>query len=83
MFRPRRPSIELVDEDRSRLSREQLSDYLRLLKYVRPYRRRMGVAIVALTAATLLGLLMPLVITGVIDVVFVEQDLALLNQFSI
>jgi subfamily B ATP-binding cassette protein MsbA len=52
------------------------------LHYVRPYRERMVLAIISLITGTLLGLVMPLVVRGVVDVVFVERDLALLNRFT-
>jgi subfamily B ATP-binding cassette protein MsbA len=38
---------------------------------------------IALTIATLLGLIMPLVIQTLVDVVFVEQSLALLNRLTV
>ena len=69
MLRPRRPRISADnDGERLLLTRERLSDYLRLLRYVRPYRSRMILAIIALTVGTLLGLVMPLVIRSVVDV---------------
>lgn len=42
----------------------------------------MLLAMVALTIGTLLGLIMPLIVQDVVDVVFVERDLALLNRFT-
>jgi subfamily B ATP-binding cassette protein MsbA len=65
------------------LTRERLADYGRLLRYVHPYSRRMILAAVALLSGTVLGLLMPLVVRSVVDVVFVEQNLALLNRFTV
>jgi subfamily B ATP-binding cassette protein MsbA len=43
----------------------------------------MILAMVALTFATLLGLIMPLLIRTLVDVVFVEQSLALLNRLTL
>ena len=84
MIRPRRPRIsESNDDDRLPLTRERLAAYLRLLGYVRPYRARMIVAVIALSIGTILGLLMPLIIRVVVDVVFVEKNLALLNRFTL
>ncbi len=68
------------EEPRQPITRARLQGYMRLLAYVRPYRGRMLLAIIALLASTLLGLLMPLVISQVIDVVFVESNEALLNR---
>jgi len=83
MFRPRRPNISTDQEERIRLTRERLSDYMRLLRYVGPYRRRMILALVALAAGTLLGLTMPLVVRSVVDVVIVEKSFTLLNRFTL
>ena len=83
MFRPRRPIVGNSEkEERIPLTRERLADYARLLRYVRPYTKRMVLAAIALVAGTLLGLLMPLVVKNVVDVVFVAHDLALLNRFA-
>jgi subfamily B ATP-binding cassette protein MsbA len=59
-----------------------LAGYARLLRYVRPYRGRLALAVIALVTGTLLGLVMPLVVRNIIDVVFVARDLALLNRFA-
>lgn len=84
MIRPRRPNINEADQqDRIPITRERLTDYVRLLSYARPYLRRMILAVIALIAGTLLGLLMPLIVRSVIDVVFVEHDLTLLNEQTI
>ena len=83
MFRPRRPDILVENEENRRpITRERLGGYRRLLGFVRPYRRRMVLAIIALVVGTLLGLVMPLVVRGVIDVGLVERNLALLNRFT-
>ena len=83
MFRPHRPDpAEAKTDERLSLSRERLADYVRLLRYVRPYTRRMILAAIALVIGTLLGLLMPLVVRNVVDVVFVARNLALLNRFA-
>ena len=83
MFRPRRPDLTTLEkEDRAPISRQGLADYGRLLQYVRPYSSRMALAAIALVVGTTLGLLMPLVVKNVVDVVFVERDLALLNRFA-
>lgn len=84
MIRPRPPdTAEAKQQDRLPISRERLSDYWRLLHYVYPYRGRIALALIALTAGTLLGLTMPLVVRSVVDVVFVERNLDLLNRFTL
>ncbi len=83
MFRFRRASLAQTNqEERLPINRERLVEYGRLLRYVRPYGRRMALAAIALVIGTLLGLVLPLVIRSVIDVVFVERELALLNRFA-
>lgn len=82
MFRPRRPPAD-SQQDRVPITRQRLAGYWRLLRYVRPYRARMGLAFIALAMGTLLGLLMPLVVQTVVDGVFLEQSLAQLNRFAL
>ena len=83
MFRPRRPQMS-DDNQTSRLpfTRERLADYRRLLRYVYPYRKRMLLALIALSLGTLLGLMMPLIVRGIVDLVFVERDFRLLNRLT-
>lgn len=81
MFRPRRPdSLTEKEVNRRPITRAQLGGYWRLLGYVKPYRGRMILAGIALVAGTLSGLVMPLVVRNIVDVVFVEQNLDLLNR---
>ncbi|MCB9098752.1 MAG: ATP-binding cassette domain-containing protein [Anaerolineales bacterium] len=84
MIRPRRTqSPEPNDTDRVPITRKRLGGYRRLLYYVRPYRARMLVALISLSLGTLLGLTMPLIIRSVVDVVFIEQSLPLLNLYTL
>lgn len=81
MFRPRRPdSLTEKEVNRRPITRAQLGGYWRLVRYVSPYRGRMILAGIALVAGTLSGLVMPLVVRNIVDVVFVEQNLDLLNR---
>lgn len=87
MIRPRRfratsEEVSPTDHDKTAISRAALVSYSRLLTYVRPYAGRMAVALTALVIGTLLGLVMPLVVQHVVDVVFENRDLALLNRFT-
>lgn len=84
MFRPRRPDFSAEKgEERQPITRQRLSGYRRLLFYVSPYRSRLILAIMALTVGTLLGLVMPLVVRNIVDVVFVERNLVLLNRTTV
>ena len=57
MFRPRRPATSTEkNEEHKPITREQLAEYKRLLRYVRPYLGRMILAVIALIIGTLLGL---------------------------
>ncbi|MCB8979278.1 MAG: ABC transporter ATP-binding protein [Ardenticatenaceae bacterium] len=57
--------------------------YGRLLGYVRPYRRRMTFSIILLVFSTLLGLVLPLVVQNLVDVVLIDKNMARLNQLAI
>jgi subfamily B ATP-binding cassette protein MsbA len=81
MFRHRRGG-NFETQERVTLTAARLAEYRRLLGYVQPYQGRMLLGMICLAVGTLLGLVMPLVIRGVVDVVFVEQSLAMLNQFT-
>jgi subfamily B ATP-binding cassette protein MsbA len=70
------------DETPARLSRADLSTYLRLLQYIRPYVRWMVVATIALLFSVGLGLILPLVIRNLVDLVLVNDDLVQLNQLA-
>ena len=67
------------EKPRERISREQVNSYKRLLRYVRPYAKWMAVSIVALMFSVGLGLILPLVVRNLVDLVVVDQDLPQLN----
>jgi subfamily B ATP-binding cassette protein MsbA len=73
------------DEDAKakRLNRESLHTFGRLLKYVRPYRRQMTFSITLLLFSTLLGLILPLVVQNLVDVVLIDKNVTRLNQLAI
>ncbi|MDX1520105.1 MAG: ABC transporter transmembrane domain-containing protein, partial [Anaerolineae bacterium] len=85
MLRPRRPAIaqDQTEENQITINRERLAEYGRLLRYVRPYRNRMILALLALSIGTLLGLILPLVVRNIVDIVFVERNLDLLNRLTV
>ncbi len=71
------------DKERARLTRADLSTYRRLLQYVRPYTKWMVVAIIALLFSVGLGLILPLVIRNLVDLILVENDLPQLNRLAL
>jgi subfamily B ATP-binding cassette protein MsbA len=71
------------DEPKARLTRKELGTYARLLKYVRPYTKWMVISIIALLFSVGLGLLLPLVIRNLVDLIFVDNDLPQLNRLAI
>lgn len=71
------------DNKNKRLSRESLQIYRRLLAYIRPYRRWMGVAVVTLLVSSALGLVLPLVVRSLVDVVFVDKSMEALNRIAL
>ena len=80
--RERRRETE-EEETRARLSRADLSTYGRLLQYVRPYAKWMVVAIIALLFSVGLGLILPLVVRNLVDLILVENDLPQLNRLAL
>jgi len=71
------------DQSRERITRDQVNTYGRLLKYVRPYTKWMAVSIIALLFSVGLGLILPLVIRNLVDLITVDQDLPQLNQLAV
>ena len=62
--------------------REGLRRYHRLLTFVRPYWARLAVAAVVLLLNTLLGLVLPLLISRAVDGTLLSGDLATLNSVA-
>lgn len=57
--------------------------YLRLIKYVRPYLFRVGVAIICIIFASLANLYVPWIIKDVIDDVLTTKDMKMLNLIAV
>ena len=72
-----------ADKAQARITRADLSTYGRLLQYVRPYAKWMVVAIIALLFSVGLGLILPLVIRNLVDLILVENDLPQLNRLAL
>ncbi|MBE2200620.1 MAG: ABC transporter ATP-binding protein [Anaerolinea sp.] len=71
------------DKRPRRISREGLQTFGRLLTYVRPYRGWMIIAIISLLVSVALGLVLPLVVQNLVDIVLVEKSLETLNQLAL
>ncbi|MCB8926280.1 MAG: ABC transporter ATP-binding protein [Ardenticatenaceae bacterium] len=71
------------DAKAKRLNRESLHTFGRLLQYVRPYRKQMAFSITLLLFSTLLGLVLPLVVQNLVDVVLIDKNQVRLNQLAI
>ena len=66
-----------------RLTREQVNTFKRLLQYVRPYTKWMVLSIIMLLISVSLGLILPLVIRNLVDIVLVDKNFTRLNQLAI
>jgi ATP-binding cassette, subfamily B, bacterial MsbA len=58
------------------------SETSRLMGYLRPYKRAMVIAIVALLAGSLLGLVFPWIMQDLVNSVFAESNMAELNRIT-
>lgn len=63
--------------------RVKLHIFSRLLAYVKPYKGRMALSIVALLGSTALGLVLPLVVRSLVDIALIDKDLGTLNQLAV
>ena len=57
--------------------------YLKLWKYLSPYKAKLFVALICLIGASLSQLVLPWIIKDVIDDVFINKDMAMLNIIAI
>src|SRR5215475_14239630 len=57
-------------------------DWKRLIRYLGPYKARMGIAIIALISSALLSLVFPAVISAVVDSVLKQSNVQLLDQIT-
>jgi len=71
------------EEPKTRITREELGIYARLLGYVRPYTKWMVISIIALLFSVGLGLILPLVIRNLVDLIIVDKDLPQLNRLAV
>ncbi|HZM89656.1 MAG TPA: ABC transporter transmembrane domain-containing protein [Blastocatellia bacterium] len=77
-------ALERQDENATKEKpRVSPRDLLRLLSYAKPYRVRLGIALISLLVAGALGLAFPQVVGMLIDAAFVQRDSQKLNQFAL
>src|SRR5438105_10848558 len=60
-----------------------MQQFRRLFAFVRPYRARLAVALVAIVAGSVLGLAGPYSLQFLIDAVFRQNDAALLDRITL
>ncbi|MBP7590756.1 MAG: ABC transporter ATP-binding protein [Chloroflexi bacterium] len=60
-----------------------MTTFGRLLRYVRPYSKWMVLSIIMLLISVSLGLILPLVIRNLVDIVLVDKNFPRLNQLAI
>ncbi len=60
-----------------------MEQFRRLFAFVKPYRRRLAIAIAAIIIGSLLGLAGPYTLQFLIDAVFRQSDATLLNQITV
>ena len=60
-----------------------MKNYLRLLKYIKPYIKVLGLAIVCIIIAAGANLYLPWIIRDMIDKVLAEKDMVMLNYIAI
>lgn len=77
------PKLDLLKDESKEKPRVSRRDLVRLLSYARPYRVRLGIALLSLLVAGVLGLAFPQVVRMLIDAAFVERDSAKLNRLAL
>ena len=59
-----------------------MKNYIRLMKYIRPYTKRLAAAVACIVLAAGANLYMPWIIKDMIDKVLMERDMAMLNLIA-
>lgn len=72
-----------MTNSKEKLSRPTFSEIRRLFSYLRPYRARMALAILALILGSALGLLFPWIMQNLVDSVLTQGNLAELDRIAI
>ncbi len=66
-----------------KIDRSSFRQYLKILAYVKPYKTKLIIALIASILATLVWLAVPLGLRELLDAVFDDGDLVLLNQVTL
>lgn len=86
-FNPRRMGRRYEKNDDEpqapRLTRESLAAFARVLAYVNPYRKWMVISVITLLFSVALGLILPLVIRNLVDIVLLDKNLQMLNRLAL
>lgn len=72
-----------ADKQARRLNRDSLRLFQRVLTYVAPYGKWMIISVVALLFSVALGLVLPLVVQNLVDIVLVNKSQGVLNQLAL
>jgi len=81
--RARRQELNAAKDEAKDTARGSPKDLLRLLAYAKPYRSRLGIALLSLVVAGVLGLAFPQVVRLLINAAFVELDSGKLNRLAL
>jgi len=73
----------VTKESRFQSLREGVSNYRRMLAYVRPYWPRLALSALSLIAISLLSLAIPWAVQNLVDLVVVGEDFAQLNRIAL
>lgn len=79
----RRLSRPIRSQDQDAEIPEGPVQWRRLISYLRPYKGRLGLALIGLVFSALLSLVFPAVISTVVDSVLIEGNLDLLNRITL
>ena len=60
-----------------------MKNYKRLLSYIKPYLKRLGLAIFCIVMAAAANLYLPWIIKDMIDKVLMDKDMMMLNLIAI
>ncbi|MCB8967978.1 MAG: ABC transporter ATP-binding protein [Ardenticatenaceae bacterium] len=71
------------DKRSRRISRASVQTFGRLLTYVKPYRGWMTISVIALLFSVALGLVLPLVVQNLVDIVLVDKSMDMLNRLAV
>ena len=66
-----------------KIDRSSFSQYLKILAYVKPYKTKLVIALIASILATLVWLAVPLGLRELLDAVFDDSDKVLLNRVTL